>query len=117
MMTLVGRGVAISVAEPFEHGCSGTEFRGRIVGQVRSSTGTLLLVATETGTILIAPRYAGTRPEDLLSGQLTVHVARTSKEVLDGEVMADRDIENIGAGVARLVRRLRPLSKRTGAQR
>jgi hypothetical protein len=102
MTTLVGRSVTISVAEPFEQGRARTEVSGRIVGQVRSSTGLLLLVASEAGTLLIAPRYAGTRLEDLLSERLTVYVARTSKEVLDGEVIADRDIENIGSGVARL---------------
>jgi hypothetical protein len=103
MTTLVGRGVTISVAEPFEHGRAGTKFSGRIVGQVRSSTGPLLLVASEAGNLLIAPRYTGTRLEDLLSGRLTVHVARTSKQMLDGEVIADRDIENIGSGVAWLL--------------
>ncbi len=102
MTKLVGNKVTISIAEPFEHGRAGTELSGRIVGHARASTGLLLLVASETRTILIAPRYAGARCEDLFSGRLTVHVARTSREVSDGGVLADHDIENIGYGVARL---------------
>ena len=102
MTRLIGRKVTISVAEPFEHGRAGTKLSGRIVGQARSSTGLLLLVASETGTILIAPRYSGASVEDLHSGRLTVHVARTGKEVLNGQSITDDEIENIGSGVARL---------------
>lgn len=102
MRKMVGRKVTISVAEPFEHGRAQTELTGRIVGQVRASTGPLLLVASESGTVLIAPRHSGTTPDDLLSGRLTVHVARTSADVRDGESIADCEIENIGSGVARL---------------
>ena len=102
MTKLAGKRVTISVAEPFEHGRAGSEVRGCITGQVRSSTGLLLLIASDAGTVLIAPRHAGTSLEDLLSGRLMVHVARTSREIKDGEVIGDRDIENIGSGVARL---------------
>lgn len=76
MTKLAGKRVKISVAEPFEYGRAGSEVRGCITGQVRSSTGLLLLIASEAGTMLIAPRHAGTTLEDLLSGRLTVHVAR-----------------------------------------
>ncbi|MCC6641241.1 MAG: hypothetical protein IT386_08790 [Deltaproteobacteria bacterium] len=102
MTKLAGKRVRISIAEPFEHGRAGSEVRGCVTGQVRSSTGLLLLIASEAGTMLIAPRHADTTLEDLSSGRLTVHVARTSTEIKDGDVIRDRDIENIGSGVAQL---------------
>lgn len=102
MTKLAGKRVRISIAEPFEHGRAGNEVRGCITGQVRSSTGLLLLIASKAGTMLIAPRHAGTTLEDLFFGRLTVHVARTSREIKDGDDISDRDIENIGSGVAQL---------------
>lgn len=102
MTKLAGKRVRISIAEPFEHGRAGSEVSGCITGQVQSSTGLLLLIASEAGTMLIAPRNAGTTLEDLSSGRLTVHVARASTEVKDGDIIRDWDIENIGSGVAQL---------------
>jgi hypothetical protein len=102
MTKLTGKMVRISLTEPFEHGRRGSEVRGCIAGQVRSSTGLLLVIAFDAGTMLIAPRYAGATLEDLLSGRLTVHVACTKREMNDVEVIEDRDIDNIGSGVARL---------------
>lgn len=117
MTKLAGRRVRISVAEPFEHGRAGSEVRGCITGQVQSSTGLLLVIASEAGTILIAPRHAGTTLEDLLSGRLTVHVARAGREIEDGEIITDRDIENIGSGVARLDDDTRDSSSNPGSRR
>lgn len=102
MTKLAGRRVRISVTEPFEQGRVGSEMRGCITGQAQSSTGLLLVIASEAGTILIAPRHTGTTLEDLLSGRLTVHVARSGREIKDGEIIMDRDVENLGSGVARL---------------
>jgi hypothetical protein len=100
MTSLVGRGVRVFIGEPFQHGRAGIEVRGLIAGQIRSSTGLLLLVTSEAGTILLAPRHAGMTLEDLRLGRLTVHVARTSREIEDGESIADREIESVGSGVA-----------------
>lgn len=103
MRSFGGYEIVIVLTEPFELGRANAEIRGIVTGAVRCSTGSLLLVEADHGVFGLSPRHSGTEIEELSFGRVAVNVARLRGSVRDGQTIENSDIENIGAGMARLI--------------